>query len=286
MISKVFYKDRPAIKICSDGVEALFLPEDGAKLVSLKFKGKECMAQNLGEKYLRLGYDTSYVESECSAFDDMFPTIDPCVICGLNYPDHGEVCRSVFDYQIENGVAYFKCEVKSVNALFYKTVYLDGDTVCIKYEIENKNDFDLPYIWAGHIMLAGEEGANVVSKYNSNDSATVAFGNPPVMGKAHILQKYGANKEYKFYYDDSIEPMECSVFYPKTCRKIDFFFEGNAVKYLGIWMNPGDLNGMYNLAIEPCTAPYDTPIKATAKGKGSYIPPRTKIEFILKIKGE
>ena len=135
-------------------------------------------------------------------------------------------------------------------------------------------------------MLAGEEGAYVVSKYNSDDSVTVAFGNPPAMEKAHILEKYGTNKEYKYYYDNAKIPMECSVCYPRTCHKINFSFEGDVVRYLGIWMNPGDLNGMYNLAIEPCTAPYDTPIKALEKGKGSYILPRAKVEFILRIKGE
>ena len=71
MIFETFYKDRPAIKVCSDNVEALFLPYDGAKCASIKINGTEFLAQKSGEKYLRIGLDTSYVKSECSAFDDV-----------------------------------------------------------------------------------------------------------------------------------------------------------------------------------------------------------------------
>lgn len=285
MISNCFYKDRPGIKVCGDGIEAVFLPEDGGKLVSLKISGKEMLAQREGEKYLRLGPDTSYVKSECSAFDDMFPTIDPCVIGDFTYSDHGEVSRTAFDYTIADDVVHLKCDAKSVNAVFSKSAYCVGDTLNIAYKIENKNDFRLPYIWAGHIMLVGEEGAEIISGYESDAAVTVAFGNPPDMEYANILQKCGENKEYKYYYDYPQVPMECFVAYPKMCKKIEFSFEGDAVKYLGIWMNPGDLNGMYNLAIEPCTAPYDNPEKAEEKGKGSYIDPYGSVEFVLKIRG-
>ncbi len=285
MIIETFYKDRPAVKVFDNKLEALFLPDDGGKLVSLKIDGCEFLAQREGSKYLRLGVDTNYVESECSAFDDMFPTIDPCSMDNFSYPDHGEVCRSSFEYEITDDTVYLRQDMLSVNAVFSKTAGVENGTLCIKYSIENKNDVTLPYIWAGHIMLAGEEGAKIVSKFTSDDPATVAFGKPPAMEKACVLEKYGANKEYKFYYDDSKTPMECSVCYPKTSRKIDFSFEEDTVKYLGIWMNPGDLNGMYSLAIEPCTAPYDTPVKAEERGKGSYINPKEKIEFTIKISG-
>ena len=134
-------------------------------------------------------------------------------------------------------------------------------------------------------MLFGEEDATVLSNYDKNDAVTVVFGNPPTNSK-NSLQKYGINKEYKFYYDDAKTPMKCTVFFPKTNRKLNFVFDGDAVKYLGIWMNPGDLNGMYNLAVEPCTAPYDTPINAEKKGKCSYLSPNSNIKFTLKINGE
>ena len=97
------------------------------------------------------------------------------------------------------------------------------------------------------------------------------------------MGEYGSGKEYKFYYDNECSPMECTVVFPESRKKAWFRFKGDIVKYFGVWMNPGDLNGMYNIAIEPCTAPYDTPIKAADKGKGSVITPNGKVSFILKI---
>ena len=63
----------------------------------------------------------------------------------------------------------------------------------------------------------------------------------------------------------------------------DIVFDNDTVKYLGLWFNPGDLNGMYNLAIEPCSAPYDTPLKANAAQKGSFIEANSSVRFSLKI---
>ena len=59
------------------------------------------------------------------------------------------------------------------------------------------------------------------------------------------------------------------------------FFDG-VVKYWGLWLKPGDSNGMYNLAVEPCTVPYDMPIKVDLK-KVPFIDRKATIEFMLKI---
>lgn len=184
---------------------------------SLKFKWHEFLTQRYGDKYLRLNMDTNYVESECSAFDDMFPTIDPCVINGFSYPDHGEVCRSKFGYTFSEQKISLKCKAKSVNAIFSKDVYFGNKELRIRYEIVNQKSFELPYIRAGHTMFAGEEGAYIQSSYSNKNDITVCFGNPPK--EINILEKYGANKEYKFYYNDEKVPMECSVCFPKVQKR-------------------------------------------------------------------
>ena len=70
MVKITFYKDRPAVAIACEEFTAVFLPEDGAKLVSFKTREEqELMAQASNETYLRLGLDSNYVECECSALD-------------------------------------------------------------------------------------------------------------------------------------------------------------------------------------------------------------------------
>lgn len=285
MIKSCFYKDRPAIAVECDVFSALFLPEDGAKLVSFKTKSDdEMLAQAKGDNYRRLGIDTSYVESECSAFDDMFPTIDPCEINGLEYSDHGEVCRREHQVKTDGNRVTFVCELEKLSVTFKKTAFAENGALCIKYSLENHNDFDFPYIWAGHIMLKGEKGAYVVSDFEEKSEKRVMFGKPTDLDKAHVLEGYGDNKEYKYYYTEERTPLKCSINYPESKKQISVEFDNDIVKYLGVWMNPGDLNGMYNLAVEPCTALYDNPVNAKKANKYSCIEACGRVEFSLKIK--
>lgn len=282
MISKAFYKDRPAIKLSDDRAEFLFLPEDGAKLVSFKIKGgRELLAQNEGMEYKRLFLDSSYVNSECSAFDDMFPTIDPCTINGLDYIDHGQVCRIEHNYTIENDKVKFECRLSNLNVTYKKVASIENGTLNIKYTIVNHNDFDFPYIWAGHMMFAGEEGAKAESVFSSGTDIRVMFGHAPEKEKMHILEKYGASEAYKYYYTQAASPMKCGIMYSDLHLTVNF--EGDAVKYFALWMNPGDFKGMYNIALEPCTAPYDSPEKAKEANAESVIKAGGIVEFTMKI---
>lgn len=285
MIKETFYKDRPAIAVECNAFSALFLPKDGAKLASFKTKdGYELLAQAPGDIYRRLGLDSNYIDCECSAFDDIFPTIDPCVINGMDYIDHGEVCRREHRYIIENNSVRFQCALNNLNISYEKTVYIADDTLCIKYMISNHNCFEFPFVWAGHMMFAGEKGAYVVSDYTVEDETEFMFGKPATLEQAHILEEYGANKEYKYYYTQPKAPIKCGIVYPGMQKQITVEFNNDIVKYLGVWMNPGDLNGMYNLALEPCTALYDNPLKAEKANAASYISAHGKAEFLLKMK--
>ena len=282
MVRETFYKDRPAIEISCDKVSALFLPLDGAKIASFKTAtGEELLAQAEGEKYRCLDLEANYEKSECSAFDDMFPTLDPCVINGVNYLDHGEVCRREHHVEIDGDQVTFSCTLPDINIFYKKTAYCEDGALCVRYKIENHNDYDFPYVWAGHIMFKGEEGAYAVSNLPPNVPITILDGNRNEQ-TAHILPKRG-NKKYKIYYAEEKFPLKCGIVYPESKIEVTVEFDNNIVKYLGLWVNPGDLNGMYNLAVEPCTALYDNPINAQKANAASYIKSHDKVEFTLKM---
>lgn len=283
MIKKTFYKDRPAISVENENITAVFLPLDGGKFASFKTKdGKELLAQRPEDKYRRLFLDSDYVSSECSAFDDMFPTIDPCQINGMDYLDHGEVCRREHTCEIINNKVTFCCELPSLNVTYSKTVYIENNTLCIKYSVVNHNEFAFPYIWAGHIMFNGEDGAYAVSNFPKDSPMRVMFGSPESESTAHILP-HPVYKNYKFYYTEPIKNLKCGVVYPQSQMQVNLEVDNDVIKYLGIWVNPGDLNNMYNIALEPCSAPYDSPINAQKENVCSFIAPKDGIEFTLKI---
>ncbi len=280
MIKNTYYKDRPATEIVSEQLTATFLPSDGAKLVSLKDNhGHEFLAQREGLKYRKLGIDTSYIEAECSAFDDMFPTIDPCTINGMDYLDHGEVARREHKFYINDNSLNFSCTLEKLNIKYQKTAFVEQNTLVVKYKIQNLNNFNFPYIFAGHIMLKGELGAEISSAFDDIFEKQIMFGRPKF--SPNVMCEFNSDKEWKYYYKGAITPLVCTVNYPESNYRLTLSSDSEIIKYLGVWINPGDLNGMYNLALEPCSALYDSPQKAG--DTCSYIKANSYIEFTLKI---
>ncbi len=241
--------------------------------------GDELLAQTEGDRYLRLSLDADYEKCECSAFDDMFPTIDPCVINGVQYLDHGEVCRREHQVKIEEDRVRFSCTLPTLNIFFQKTAYCEAETLCIKYRIENHRDDDFPYLWAAHMLMKGEEGAYAVSNLPPDKQFVDGSFDDET---AHILPPRG-NDCYKFYYTKEKSPLLCGIVYPKSKRQVTLELDNGVVKYLGIWMNPGALNGMYTLGLEPCTALFDNPINAEKANAASFIKAHDNVEFTLKI---
>lgn len=280
MIYKTEYKDRPAVAVEGTEITAIFLCEDGGKLASLKNSdGVELLEQAKGEKYLTLTPEGSYIDSECSAFDDMFPTIDPCEMNGKRYLDHGEVCRIAHSYEIKGERLVMNCRANEVNAEFSKEIAATDKGIVIYYRIKNLNDEPLPYIWAGHMMFHAREGAQVFSNEPGGSGICKIFGDMPEEFKA--AGKYSEDGEsYKYYIAAPFSPLECGIDY-KNGEKLTVSFDGEAVKWFGVWINNGSFKGMYNIALEPCTAPYDSPIKAENAGAGSVIEGGGEVRFTM-----
>ena len=283
-MERITYKNRPAICVKGKRISAVFLPEDGGKLASLSDGEREYLAQADGTEYKRLLPDGEYVDAECSGFDDMFPTIDPCLVNGLFYPDHGEVCRYPMQMDIDENSVYFSFQSPTMPYVFSKTVSIDNkDRLCICYHIENTSNQELPFIWAGHIMLKGDQDGEVIVPYAKNAPIKQMFG-AKMQGDTDrsMLKPFSeTGSSYKFYYTQPVPEGLCG--YRIKNRILMLQYDAAFVPYLGIWMNNGEFKGMYNVALEPCTAPYDSPENAQKAGACSKIPARGCVEFEFKI---
>ena len=78
-LCNVRYKNKQGIRLRAARLECIVLPDEGGKMVSLRerLSGEELLAQAEGGVYKELTFNGSYIDSECSAFDDLFPTVDP-----------------------------------------------------------------------------------------------------------------------------------------------------------------------------------------------------------------
>lgn len=289
LVFNAIYKDKKGICLKTNKLEAVVLPDEGGKMVSLKAvkNWEEILAQAPGEKYLALTPGDRYVDSECSAFDDMFPTIDFWHNGIREYEDHGEVCRRPYNVKLIEGddiQVEMYIESPAGDYLFTKTYCEKAGSLQINYSCRNLTDKPLPVLWAAHFMMAAKEGRRVLlsTPENGQYEATCMFwdgkegadGVEPV-GKGQLftfdsksgyLKSDAYNKEgsaYKFYLNN---------------KYTDSFIYGNVIlkcenaPYLGIWINNGPFKGMYNVAAEFCTAGFDTPGAAMEHGHDVYVP--------------
>ncbi len=295
MITEGRYKDRRAITVQSRDLRAVILPDDGAKMASLVrlCDNRELLAVKGGDTYKVLTSDGSYVDSECSAFDDMFPTIDPYTpkagaYAGITYPDHGEICRLPFAVTLQENAAVFTVHSGLFPITYQKTVCPAEDGgINVSYTIQNRGGEPFPYVWAGHIMLQGEDGMRLLTPFRNSAPTEMMFMpgdcSPDQLPKDHLTgYKPGVGAAYKFYYLDKTDDGCFSVRY-RDGRALLFAYDKEKLPYLGIWLNNGEFQDMYSIAPEPCTVPFDAPHKAAERGYTSVIPAKGEFSFIIHI---
>ncbi|MEQ8925870.1 MAG: DUF5107 domain-containing protein, partial [Fulvivirga sp.] len=80
MITPSKYKDKDSLVLENKMIRAEVLPNPGGKVASFinKETGYEYMLQRPNKNYKDQSFGGSYIDGECSGFDDMFPTIDEC----------------------------------------------------------------------------------------------------------------------------------------------------------------------------------------------------------------
>ena len=286
MIRATEYKGRPAALVECGELCATFLPEDGGKLASLTLSGKEMLLTREGCEYKRLTLGGVYIDSECSAFDDMIPTVDPEESLGYRYLDHGDAARIAYEWEISENCLMLK-KSSPMLPLSYEKRIEAAEGIKISYRIENHLDAKLPFLYAAHIMLRGEEGAKIITPFTDEDNTEMVFktsGYSDGELSRDTLGKFSPlGAAYKFYYTEKIPEGRFAILYPDGCG-IEFTYDKEMLPYLGIWFNNGEFQGIHNIAPEPCTAPFDSPKKALAKGYTAELSPREVFEFSINIR--
>lgn len=291
-IKTVAFKDVDGI-LCDTGkLKALYLPKYGGKLVSLRdFEEREWLAQDENTSYIPPRPESSYVECEVSGADEMFPTIDPCLWNGKEYPCHGEVCRVEHEYKICENSLEMEYNSKELGYSYKKTISEGASgEISVKYDIKNTAAEDMPCFWALHLMFAAVEGGEVFADYDVGDTAEIMFDDTKKYGlrgsiinvsDEHLTSKSVNGEAYKFYYLPRIKNGVCGYFDKKSQKGIELRFDSKKIPFFGVWMNNGGFKNMYSAAIEPCTLPFDTPVEAQKRGVELTLKPGEEYSFEL-----
>ena len=293
------YKGRPALRMTTATLSALFLPEDGGKLVSVTANadGFEFLCQNPAPEYARLAYDGSYVDSECASWDDMFPTIDPYTpaegdYAGITYPDHGEICRLPMTATVERDTLTLAYTSRLFPVAYEKRITPESDgALAMTYTIENHGREDFPYIWAAHCMMKGADDLVILTPYPTDAPVAYMFGpeGRETFPRDRLMgHSPGKGAAYKYYFTEPTDGGFVGVHYTRSGHRFEMDYRANAdaIPYVGIWINNGEFKNYYNIALECATAPYDAPDKAMERGYCSVLKAGKPLQFTIRVRVE
>ncbi len=294
IISSSTYKDQEAITLETGCLRAQFLPRWGAKLASLVYKplDYELLVQRPGAKYLAQPFDGDYVAGECSGLDDMFPTIDACYYdrypwAGMRMADHGEVWSLPEETRIEaESVQFSVCGVRFPYRLEKRVSFPVESVLRMDYRLTNLSAFDFDCLWSAHPMFYLEEGAEVVlpeetrrvvctldmggklGSYGDEFAWPVATLPDGTARDFRYMRSKATRDAYKYFVKGRLREGWCGVKYHRSNFSLVLSFPVARVPYLGVLPNEGGWQDLYNIFLEPCTAPFDRPDAARHRGQG------------------
>lgn len=312
-IKNTIYKGIEAIAIESEKYQAIFLPQQGAKLCSLKNlqDEREFVYQGKSKQYCMAKYGMGYLEGECAGVDEMFPNIDEFFYDnepwkGVCFPDHGEVWALPWkiEYQPDK-IIFSSYGIKLPYQLIKQVSWEDNNTLNMNYTVKNLSSFKMDYIWAAHMMLAGEKGAffsfpdGLSKAYTTmSDSGTIGrygdtFFYPFIKktdGTVYDISTYrgeDADDYQKFYFADAL-PEDIgwgTINYPDG-YKLTVEFPTDRVPYLGAIQAEGGKLDLRCMFLEPCTGAFDRPDLAKMHSMNSVLNPYEEHKWYLKIRLE
>ena len=304
-VSSGDYKGLKTVTVENEAVSISIVPQLGSKIVSLKLKtvNTEYVFQKVSPLNLE-PYDGNYTQGEMCGFDDMFPTIDTGYYDrfpwkGVLMPDHGEVWPLTWTTELSHDSAVFSVHGIRFPYRLSKKISVEDNSVLVQYKVQNKTSYDMDYLWCGHFMLAAETGSKfdiydndteMITTYSKSgsigsygDSFRFPFVTLPDGSEydVSILRDSSYQDFQKFYFKHPLRTGRIALLHPNG-RKIEVSFDPTKTPFAALLQSE---NGDYNVQcafIEPCTAPFDSPLAARLRNLQSVLKGDSTTEWYIK----
>jgi galactose mutarotase-like enzyme len=258
----------------NDRLRVAVLPDYGARVTSLvdKRTGREWIAQ--GPESPNTGEDAEYAGDEAVGWDECFPTVTPWdashTAWGRKLRDHGDLWGRPFDIDGQTSTT-LRLSYADPQFRFTRELQLDGATLVARYEVENRTDTSLPYLWALHGLLAVTEAdrielpevETVAATYLSLGDTFLSVPELPWSKPSDVLpftldkvQPAASVFAGKFY--AAVPGRTARVGRPGQWLTLAW---GAPIDQLGIWLTYGGWpgpGGHHEIALEPTNAAADT----------------------------
>jgi hypothetical protein len=285
-----------AIHVNTGVIELTLVPELGGKINSLRDirTSREWLWRHPRFPYKRVPYGSSYVAvADTGGWDECFPSVSECAYPsepwrGAAIQDHGELWSQAAEFQMEERTEQVALLTHwqgiALPYTFTRTIMLASDSprIRVDYEVENKSDQSINYIWSIHPLLAIEPGMelllpqsarfniggafpqDLISLENKVDYPFAASGlNLPILPEA------SAGRAIKIWSNPLTADAGRASLRAKD-GELKMYWDVKLLPQVAVWMNFGAL-GMdggspyFNLGLEPCIGAQDSLADAVDK---------------------
>jgi galactose mutarotase-like enzyme len=265
------------VTLRSDELSVIVAPERGARITSLRRvgDGREWLSQARdGGLGARPELDSVFTASDHCGWDEMFPTVDPCVFpsdpfLGLAVPDHGELWSRPWEVREETDVsASHRLRSDRFGYNFERTLRLNGATLRCDYRCELDADVEVavPFLWTLHPQFWMLEGtrlelpgqrSSVLDTSSPDDLRAVAWGGDLVVERD---VEPGGDRMIYLHPGDEVDH---ATLLDQSGSWLRVAWDRSFAPYLGIWMDHGRHTRGRVLAIEPSNGFFDELARAS-----------------------
>lgn len=295
-IRETAHKNLPAVALENEALRAVFVPRGGGKLASLIWRAtdSELLMQNDAPEFRLAAHGATFDLGECAGFDDMLPTIDPCVIQhagrSVTLPDHGEVWTLPWTVESSDANSLtLAVECRRVPARLRKRLWLDGGCLHMDYTLQHTGKALLELLYAAHPLFTATPGmritvpgqprtiVNAAGRKRLGDRLTrhtfpltkLEDGTTFDLGTVPPFNDYGFQK---YYFAEPVREGWCLLTDVQRDLQIGMSWTPEVLPWLGMWVSEGGFMGHYCVAPEPASAPMDSPTAAADLGVASTMP--------------
>ncbi len=284
-LARTVWRGVAADVVENDELRVVVLPERGARIASLSVKrsGREWLQPPRATMLTDPPpFGAVYTDTDHFGWDEMFPTVDPCVVadhCGgeVALVDHGEVWNRAWTYVGGEGeVLVHAIESDVFPARLVRRLRLCSRTLHLEYALSSSSDIGFGFLWAAHPQFVCAGGTTISIEPPPESVIDVTAGDVAVerswRGPLRIEDDLAPGSDRMIYVPPGAQARAVRLEAPGGAW-LRVSWDGAALPYLGIWLDRGRRTTGQVVAVEPTTAYYDSLARAGRLGRVGVLAP-------------